>query len=94
MQLGADAVGLGRAFLYGMSSYGQAGVEKVIDILQEELVMAMRMMGVVSIDELKRQGPGLVITKSLSQHSGSAPRDHLADQVYERLALTKSLSNL
>ncbi|KAF8922417.1 FMN-dependent dehydrogenase-domain-containing protein [Mucidula mucida] len=36
--LGAKAVGMGRPFLYAQSAYGEAGVSKAIDILQNEIV--------------------------------------------------------
>jgi L-lactate dehydrogenase (cytochrome) len=39
MALGATAVGIGRPCLYGLAAYGQAGVEKVIQMLKEELTM-------------------------------------------------------
>ena len=36
LALGAKAVGIGRPALYGMASYGQAGVERVLQILADE----------------------------------------------------------
>jgi L-lactate dehydrogenase (cytochrome) len=38
LALGATAVGLGRPMLYSMSAYGQPGVERLIDILKDEMV--------------------------------------------------------
>ena len=40
--LGAKAVGIGRPVLYGLGSYGQEGVEKVIQILKDELQMVKK----------------------------------------------------
>src|SRR6476619_5564300 len=37
LALGATAVGIGRPYIWGLSAYGQPGVEKVIDILNAEL---------------------------------------------------------
>ena len=34
LALGAKAVGVGRPFLWGLGAFGQAGVDRVIDILQ------------------------------------------------------------
>jgi L-lactate dehydrogenase (cytochrome) len=85
LALGAKGVGLGRPFLYAMSSYGQAGVERAIDILHDELVVTMRLMGCRSISEIRRD---MVCTKSLSSHFGSAPVDALMTQTYERLKPT------
>lgn len=50
--LGAKGVGLGRPFLFAMSSYGQEGVEKVIEILKSEMIRDMRLIGAKSISEL------------------------------------------
>ncbi|KAL7276586.1 hypothetical protein RUND412_000428 [Rhizina undulata] len=50
--LGATAVGIGRAALYGLSGYGVEGVERVLTILREEVETAMRLLGVHSIQDL------------------------------------------
>jgi L-lactate dehydrogenase (cytochrome) len=54
LAMGAKAVGLGRPFLYAMSTYGQEGVEKAIDLLREEFEMVMRLMGTPRICDIKR----------------------------------------
>ncbi|KAJ7619164.1 FMN-dependent dehydrogenase-domain-containing protein [Mycena polygramma] len=51
--LGATAVGLGRAFLYAQSAYGEAGVVKIVNILQREIVTSMRGLGATCIKDLK-----------------------------------------
>lgn len=50
--LGAKAVGMGRPFLYAQSAYGEAGVAKVVQILQREIVTAMKLVGASSVKEL------------------------------------------
>jgi 4-hydroxymandelate oxidase len=45
LALGADAVCIGRAYLWGLAAFGQPGVEKVLDILRAELSMVMGQMG-------------------------------------------------
>jgi len=45
LALGAKAVCLGRAIRWGLAAYGPAGVQRVIEILQAELVMAMAQTG-------------------------------------------------
>jgi isopentenyl diphosphate isomerase/L-lactate dehydrogenase-like FMN-dependent dehydrogenase len=45
LALGAKAVCLGRAIRWGLGAYGPAGVQRVIEILQAELVMAMAQTG-------------------------------------------------
>ena len=37
LALGARAVGLGRAYIYGLTAFGQPGVEQVLDLLRAEL---------------------------------------------------------
>ncbi|KAJ7631075.1 FMN-dependent dehydrogenase-domain-containing protein [Roridomyces roridus] len=51
--LGATAVGLGRAFLYAQSAYGEAGAVKIINILQREILTGMRGLGAASVRDLK-----------------------------------------
>ena len=50
--LGATAVGLGRPFLYAQSAYQTRGVIKAIDILEEEIQLGMRLLGVTRLDQL------------------------------------------
>jgi len=52
LALGATAVGIGRPYIWGLSSYGQQGVEKVIDILNNELRLAMVGCGTRSLKEI------------------------------------------
>ncbi|GAA5884413.1 hypothetical protein JCM6882_005242 [Rhodosporidiobolus microsporus] len=51
--LGAKGVGFGRPFLYANSAYGPEGVSKAITILQDEIHMAMRLLGANTIADLK-----------------------------------------
>jgi len=44
LALGASAVGVGRPYLWGLSAFGQEGVEAVLSILRLELETAMRQM--------------------------------------------------
>src|SRR5947208_3381927 len=41
LALGATAVGIGRPFLWGLGAFGQAGVERVLEILHGELKLVM-----------------------------------------------------
>jgi isopentenyl diphosphate isomerase/L-lactate dehydrogenase-like FMN-dependent dehydrogenase len=62
LALGARAVLLGRAHLYGLAAAGEAGVRHCIDILAQELRMTMQLCGVRKIDELN---PGLIRRREL-----------------------------
>jgi 4-hydroxymandelate oxidase len=52
LALGADAVGIGRPYIWGLASFGQEGVERVLDILQSELAGNMRQAGTRSLAEI------------------------------------------
>ena len=68
LALGARAVMIGRAYLWGLAANGQAGVENVLDLLRDGLGSALVGLGRSSIDELT---PGdLVIPPSFERHLG------------------------
>lgn len=50
--LGADAVLIGRAYLYGAMAAGEAGVRKVVELFRFEMETAMKLMGVKNLSEL------------------------------------------
>ena len=52
LALGARAVMIGRAYLWGLAANGQAGVENVLDILRSGIDSALLGMGLGSIAEL------------------------------------------
>lgn len=89
--LGAKGVGIGRAFLYAMGSYGEDGVKRAMQLLKDELEMNMRLLGVTKIEQLNRS---YVDTRSLAAHEGSVPSDSLYEGVYEKLDLPKFKANL
>ncbi len=48
--LGAQAVAIGRAALFGVCAGGQAGASRALDILTSELALALQLSGVPAID--------------------------------------------
>ena len=50
--LGARFTMVGRAYLYGLMAGGRRGVDRAIEILREELVRTMKLLGVASLEEL------------------------------------------
>lgn len=80
--LGAKGVGIGRPFLYAMSTYGQPGVERVMQLLKDEMEMNMRLIGAAKIEDLH---PGLLDTRSLFVHSNATPVDSLSLTTYDPL---------
>ena len=49
LALGADAVCVGRPYIWGLGAFGQAGVERALEILAQELQMAMEWAGTPTI---------------------------------------------
>ncbi|TQB73043.1 hypothetical protein MPDQ_006293 [Monascus purpureus] len=81
--LGAKGVGIGRPFLYAMSAYGQAGVDKAMQLLKDEMEMNMRLIGATKISELS---PSLVDTRGLvGGHHAPVPSDTLGMRAYDAL---------
>ncbi len=54
LALGARAVMIGRAYLWGPAANGQAGVENVLDILRSGIDSALMGLGRGSVHELTR----------------------------------------
>ena len=52
LALGADAVSIGKAYLYGLAAGGQKGVELALQMLRNELERDMALLGVSSIKQL------------------------------------------
>ncbi|KAI0008914.1 FMN-dependent dehydrogenase-domain-containing protein [Xylariaceae sp. FL0662B] len=50
--LGARAVGIGRAALFGLGAGGQQGVERTLEILRAETETCMRLLGVENVSQL------------------------------------------
>lgn len=52
LALGADAVMIGRAYLWGLAANGQAGVENILDVLRMGIDSTMLALGKASVAEL------------------------------------------
>jgi L-lactate dehydrogenase (cytochrome) len=55
LALGADAVSIGRPYLYGLAAGGSQGVERAISLLREEFERCMILGGANSLRDLNRQ---------------------------------------
>jgi L-lactate dehydrogenase (cytochrome) len=82
LALGAAGVGLGRPTLYALASYGQQGIERLLQGMKEELEMVMQLMGTVSVSEISQKH---VITADLASHISATPPDFLSVTSYEPL---------
>lgn len=52
LALGADAVGIGRPYVWGLGAFGQDGVDRVIEMLLEEFRMVMRQTRTTALDQI------------------------------------------
>jgi L-lactate dehydrogenase (cytochrome) len=52
--LGADAVLLGRAFVYALAAGGEAGVANLLDLFEKEMLVAMTLTGAKSVAGISR----------------------------------------
>ena len=59
--LGARGCFVGRSYIYGLGAYGQAGVTKALEIIREELSIAMALVGITDAASV----PGDIILRGL-----------------------------
>ncbi|KAG7339076.1 glycolate oxidase [Nitzschia inconspicua] len=67
LALGADGVGIGKPYLWGLCAGGYEGVNKVFQILQTELEQTMQEWNVASIGDLKVRGRELLLHKECDE---------------------------
>lgn len=80
--LGAKGVGIGRPFLFAMSTYGQKGVERALQLLKDEFEMDMRLIGASKISDLDST---MVDARGLASHTVPVPTDMLQLSTYDSL---------
>lgn len=51
--LGADTVGIGRLYCYGLAAAGTEGVVRVLELLETEIISCLGLLGVTSFAELE-----------------------------------------
>jgi len=73
LALGAKAVMIGRAYLWGLAANGETGVGNVLDLLRDGLGSALVGLGHTSVDQLNPSD--LVIPPSFERHLGEAGAD-------------------
>ncbi len=54
LALGAKSVLLGRSWVYGLATNGQAGVEHVLELIRKEMLIAMALTGCRTVAEIDR----------------------------------------
>ncbi|TFK44932.1 FMN-dependent dehydrogenase-domain-containing protein [Crucibulum laeve] len=80
--LGATAVGVGRPFLYAFSAYGLEGVDKALQILQDEFEMNLRLLGAPTIKDIVSE---MVDASNIHSHVVAVPGDRLYESNYESM---------
>lgn len=55
LAMGARACMIGRPYLYGLSAFGQPGVQRVLELLRQETARTLGLLGCGNLDELNRQ---------------------------------------
>jgi heme/flavin dehydrogenase (mycofactocin system) len=73
LALGAKAVMIGRAYLWGLAANGQAGVENVLDIMRNGIDSALLGLGKSSVHELTQAD--VVIPPGFTRTLGDPPRE-------------------
>ncbi len=73
LALGAQAVMIGRAYLWGLAANGQAGVENVLDLVRDGLGSALVGLGRGSIGDLRRED--LVVPPGFERRLGTVGPD-------------------
>ena len=73
LALGAKAVMIGRAYLWGLAANGQAGVENVLDLMRDGLGSAMVGLGRADVGDLIRDD--LVVPPGFERHLGAVAVD-------------------
>jgi isopentenyl diphosphate isomerase/L-lactate dehydrogenase-like FMN-dependent dehydrogenase len=67
LALGADAVGIGRPYVWGLGGFGQDGVDRVIELLLDEFQMVMRQTRTTTLDQIRpefvMEGRGPIMTR-------------------------------
>lgn len=70
LALGADAIAIGRATLYGVGAAGEAGASRALDILDAEIRRTMAVMGVCDIASITRDNIRLPHELPVSGNAG------------------------
>jgi len=70
------AVGIGRPYVCGLASFGEAGVDRVLEIMDSEFVTIMRQVGALNIGQITRDN----VTRA-QNHIFQDVAEHSADRI-------------
>lgn len=80
--LGADLVGLGRLYGYGLAADGEAGIEGVLELLEDEVISVLGLLGVTGFAALGKEMLHAAAPTVLPGVHSSFPLLNLADPGY------------
>ena len=80
LALGADAVGIGRLYCYGLAAAGEAGVARLLELLEIEIRMSLGLLGAKNYAALDR---AMLLSRSARRRAPCA----------ERLSAARSLAS-
>ena len=81
--LGADAVGIGRLYLYGLAAAGSAGVRRVLELLQSEVRSCLGLLGITGFAQLERSHVTPAVPVRPPHVHSAFPLLHLEQQRYD-----------
>jgi isopentenyl diphosphate isomerase/L-lactate dehydrogenase-like FMN-dependent dehydrogenase len=71
LALGADFVLMGRPFAWAVAAHGKAGAAHLISLLETEIEITLNLMGLSSVDELRREGHNVLRAKTTAYETFS-----------------------
>ncbi|CAD6892291.1 unnamed protein product [Tilletia laevis] len=71
LALGADLVGIGRPYAYGLAAHGQVGVDAVLRSLLADLELNAALAGCKSVEEIRQRGTGATGLEPVVVRTGS-----------------------
>ncbi len=80
--MGADWVGVGRLYCYGLAVAGAAGIERVVELLEEEMKEVMGLLGVTSLKQLDKSYISPAMPTNLPHVHSAFPLLNLEDPGY------------
>jgi glycolate oxidase len=82
LALGADMVGIGRAYCYGLVAAGSEGIVRVLELLEAEIIECLGLLGITGLGALTRKHVCKAEAVYPSHVHSAFPLIHLPQQDY------------
>jgi isopentenyl diphosphate isomerase/L-lactate dehydrogenase-like FMN-dependent dehydrogenase len=82
LALGVEAVGIGRLYCYGLAAAGEAGIVRVLEILEEEVQECLGLLGLTSFEGLDKSYLHQAAATGPAHVHSAFPLLNLADEGY------------